>query len=306
MAFTPESSVALILVNWNGFSFTKACLESLQLVREPVFEIILVDNASHEPEGEQLKKLFPSLHLITNSENLGFAGGNNVGIRYALAQGFEQIMLLNNDTLVTPNFLKLLQSELHASGYGVVQPLICFAQDRNKIWSAGGRWNALFGRAITLGDRVSLPKYHTRDLELDWATGCCLLLTREVLLRSGLLSEPYFAYFEDVEWSLRIRKSGFKIGLVERALIYHEAGASSKKEHREGTLRPKVFYFLVRNQLFLLRQQRITLGYPYHLIRFTLWGAYFLIRGRFQKLNAVIQGLRDGLFTPLNPEKKWL
>lgn len=306
MASTPESTVAIILVNWNGSAYTKACLESLEKVKEPAFQVVLVDNASQEPEGEQLKALFPQLHLIANSENLGFTGGNNVGIRYALTQGFDQVLLLNNDTLVDPPFLKALQACLQKSGYGVAQPLICFAQDPKKLWSAGGKWNTLLGRAITLGDRVSLDNYAPKHLELDWATGCCMLISKEAILASGLLDEQYFAYFEDVEWSLRIRKSGFKIGLAENSIIYHEAGAASKKQHAEGTLSPKVFFFHVRNQLFLLRQQQIVLGYPYHLIRFALWGAYFLIRGRFQKLSAVFQGLRDGLLVPFNPDKKWL
>ena len=303
MASTPESSVAIILVNWNGFAYTKACLESLEKVKDPDFQVVLVDNASKESEGQRLKSLFPHLHLISNSENLGFTGGNNVGIRYALAQGFGQILLLNNDTLVDPYFLKPLQTELHASRYGVVQPLICFVQDPKKLWSAGGKWNALLGRAITLGDRVSLDNYAPKHLQLDWATGCCMLLSKEAILAAGLLDEHYFAYFEDVEWSLRIRKSGFKIGLAENSIIYHEAGAASKKTQEEGTLSPTVFYFHVRNQLFLLRQQQVILGFAYHLIRFSLWGIYFLVRGRFKKLRSVRRGLRDGLFLPLNPAK---
>ncbi|MDA0313858.1 MAG: glycosyltransferase family 2 protein [Bacteroidetes bacterium] len=306
MASTTEISVALILVNWNGYAYTKACLESLKEVKEPAFQVILVDNGSQETEGERLKALFPQVHLIVNQENLGFAGGNNVGIRYALEQGFEQVLLLNNDTSVKPSFLKELQSCLQQPGYGVAQPMILFAHDPHTLWSAGGRWNSLLGRAITLGNRVSFAEYRPQTKSLDWATGCCMLVSRKVLLQSGLLHESYFAYFEDVEWSLRIRKAGFTIGLAENAVIYHEAGAASKKQHAEGILSPRVFYLHVRNQLFLLRQHSVHLGYPYHLLRFLGWIAYFLIRGRFQKLSAVMQGLRDGLFVPLNTEKKWL
>jgi GT2 family glycosyltransferase len=306
MASTPEISVAIILVNWNGYAYTQACLESLEKVKEPAFQVVLVDNGSQNSEGEQLKARFPQVHLIANPDNLGFAGGNNVGIRYALEQGFEQVLLLNNDTTVTPSFLQELQACLDQSTCGVAQPLILFAHEPQTLWSAGGKWNSLLGRAITLGDRVTLEKYSVPAKTLDWATGCCMLVSRAALLEAGLLNEAYFAYFEDVEWSLRIRKAGFTIGLAENAIIYHEAGAASKKQHAEGTLSPKVFYFHVRNQLFLLRQHSIVLGYPYHLLRFLSWGAYFLIRGRFKKLSAVWQGIREGLFTPLNPEKKWL
>jgi GT2 family glycosyltransferase len=306
MASTPEISVAIILVNWNGYGYTKACLDSLEKVTEPAFQVILVDNGSQNSEGEQLKAQFPQVHLIANQDNLGFAGGNNVGIRYALEQGFEQVLLLNNDTTVAPSFLKELQTCLDQPGQGVTQPLILFAHDPQTLWSAGGKWNSLFGRAITLGDRAPFERYRVGTKTLDWATGCCMLVSRAALLEAGLLNEAYFAYFEDVEWSLRIRKAGFTIGLAENTIIYHEAGAASKKQHAEGTLSPRVFYFNVRNQLFLLRQHSILLGYPYHLLRFLSWAAYFLIRGRFQKLSAVFQGIQEGLFTPLNSEKKWL
>jgi len=303
MASIPELSVGIILVNWNGYAYTKACLESLVAVKEPSFQIILVDNASREQEGARLKQLFPHIHLIANTENLGFAGGNNVGIRYALAQGVDQVLLLNNDTLVEPSFLKALQAVLAQPGLGVAQPLILFAQEPTRIWSAGGKWNGLLGRAITLGDRVPRDNFRTFPSGLDWATGCCMLLSKEALTAAGLLGEQYFAYFEDVEWSLRLRKAGFGIGFAENAIVYHEAGASSKKKHAEGTLSPTVFYFHVRNQLFLLRQQQVVLGFPYHLLRFTFWAAYFLVRGRFQKLRSVLDGVRDGLFFPLNPTK---
>jgi GT2 family glycosyltransferase len=306
MASTPDIPVAIILVNWNGYAYTKACLASLEKVAQPAFQVILVDNGSQNSEGEQLKAQFPNVHLIANQDNLGFAGGNNVGIRYALEQGFEQVLLLNNDTTVTPSFLKELQICLDQPGQEVAQPLILFAHDPQTLWSAGGKWNSLFGRAITLGDRVPFEKYRVRAKTLDWATGCCILVSKEALLKAGLLNEAYFAYFEDVEWSLRICKAGFTIGLAENAIIYHEAGAASKKQHAEGILSPRVFYFNVRNQLFLLRQHSILLGYPYHLLRFLSWGAYFLVRGRFQKLSAVFQGIQEGLFTPLNPEEKWL
>ncbi len=305
MASTPEIPVAIILVNWNGYAYTKACIESLGEVKEPSFQIILVDNGSQEAEGERLKAHFPQIQLIVNQDNLGFAGGNNVGIRNALEKGFEQVLLLNNDTTVKPTFLKELQTCIQQSGCGVAQPMILFAHDPHTIWSAGGGWHSLFGRAITRGDRAPFEKYRPQTKTLDWATGCCMLVSRKALLEAGLLHEPYFAYFEDVEWSLRIRKAGFTIGLAENAIIYHEAGAASKKQHAEGTLSPRVFYFHVRNQFFLLRQHSILLGYPYHLLRFLGWGAYFLIRGRFQKLSAVLKGVREGLFTPLYPEKKW-
>ncbi|GAA0877272.1 glycosyltransferase family 2 protein [Algoriphagus jejuensis] len=310
MAIIPEASVAIILVNWNGLEFTRACLESLRRVDFPDFRVILVDNASQNQESGRLNREFPEIMLVENQENLGFAGGNNAGIRLALQQGFSHIMLLNNDTEVEPDFLGEMMIHFSRNpSLGVVQPLILFLNDRKKIWNAGGKWVAATGRAVTLGDREPLADFRVKDMKMDWATGCCMLISREALLKTGLLNEQYFAYFEDVDWSLRFRKAGFGIVLAERARIYHEAGASSKKAHAEGMLSPKVFYYHVRNQLFLLRGTlqgfHTLVGCSYHLSRFMLWMGYFLLRGRFQKMKAVANGIRDGLTTPLEPAPRW-
>lgn len=306
MAFIPEASVAIILINWNGLDFTKSCLESLRKVDFPEFKIILVDNASQNEEGKALKKLFPEIELIENFRNMGFAGGNNTGIRFALEQGYSHLMLLNNDTEVAPDFLgEMMRKFSQNPKTGVVQPLILFLNDPKKIWSAGGKWIKSLGRAITLGDRAPRANFRVKKTDLDWATGCCMLISREAILAAGLLNEQYFAYFEDVEWSLRFRNLGFGITLAEKAVIYHEAGASSKKTHPEGTLSPKVFYFHVRNQFLLLRGQQNFLGQIYHLGRFAAWMGYFLIRGRFQKLKSVAKGIKDGLSQPLQSPPKW-
>jgi GT2 family glycosyltransferase len=306
MAFIPDPSVAIILVNWNGFDFTRACLNSLRKIDFPDFKIILVDNASQNQEGKNLKKSFPEIELIENAKNLGFSGGNNSGIRYALEQGFSHIMLLNNDTEVEPDFLGEMMRKFHQNpSLGVVQPLILFLNDPKKIWSAGGKWVPSFGGAITLGDREPVADYRFKKTDLDWATGCCMLISREAILKTGLLNEQYFAYFEDVEWSLRFKKAGFEIALAEKAVIYHEAGASSKKTHAEGTLSPQVFYFNVRNQFLLLRSQNIPAGIVYHFFRFLAWAGYFLVRGRFKKMNSVLKGMRDGLSADLQTAPTW-
>ena len=311
MDSTAKSRVAIILVNWNGYDFTVACLNSLRNLDYPDFGIILVDNASDNQEGAILQKQFPEIELVQSQSNLGFAGGNNLGIRSALDLGFSHIMLLNNDTVVTPNFLDemLLVFEKYPS-VGVAQPLIYWMKDRNQIWSAGGKWNAWLGRAIT---RLELKKIKYAKIgfhKLDWATGCCMLISKEAILQAGLLNEQYFAYFEDVEWSLRFIEKGFEIALSPQAIIYHEAGASSKKSHSEGTLSPRVFYYHVRNQFFLIRTAVSLIHKPfafgYHLIRFGFWAAYFAVRGRFKKLKSVAKGIWDGFTLPVQSPEKWL
>ncbi len=304
MAFIPDPSVAIIVLNWNGYDYTYACLSSLQNIDYPNFNVILVDNASHNQEGVRLKADFPEVDLIINAQNLGFSGGNNVGIQSALDQGYDYIMLLNNDTEVERNFLtEMIHTMKGLPDTGIVQPLICFLDSRNQVWSAGGKWVSKLGRAVTMGDRKTLTHYPLKDKTLDWATGCCMLISQDAVVKTGLLNEKYFAYFEDVEWSLRFRKKGFKITLASKAKIYHAAGASSKKKHSEGTLSPRVFYFHVRNQLFLVRSDVPNFFKPmavlYHSARFFLWMLYFFLRGRFRKLSAVAKGFKDGIGTPL-------
>jgi GT2 family glycosyltransferase len=303
MAYTPE--IAVILVNWNGYSYTQACLTSLEQVTAPVFQVILVDNASTAREGLKLKEEFPHLHLIENTENGGFTGGNNVGLRYAIEQGFKQFLLLNNDTIVTPSFLREMETILAKHpGCGAVQPLIMFLHDPTKIWSAGGKWNSFLGYAKTLGDRAPISTFRMDSSNLDWVTGCCILLSKEALTAAGLLDEQYFAYHEDVEWSIRIRNAGYSLKLAPKAVIYHEAGAASKKKHAEGTLSATVFYYHVRNQFYLLRQLRLFAAIPYHGLRFMGWAVYFLLKGRRAKLAAVVRGSKEGLLRPLNPQIK--
>lgn len=310
MDSTLDVRVAIVLVNWNGLDFTKACLDSLRKVDFSDFRVFVVDNASQNKEGEVLKSAFPEIELIQSRKNRGFTGGNNLGIRAALDQGFGHVLLLNNDTLVEPDFLKKMMGTMQSDPkLGVVQPMICFLHDRGKIWSAGGKWNSLFCRAVTLGDRKILDGYEIKSTNLDWATGCSLLISKEALEAVGTLDDNFFAYFEDVDWSLRIRKAGFEIALCEFAKIYHEAGASSKKKGSEGTLSPRVFYFHVRNQFYLIRKHSGGASYflavIYHSFRFFAWMGYFCLRGRFKKLSAVFNGFRDGLTDTLLETKGW-
>ncbi|MDX5338871.1 MAG: glycosyltransferase family 2 protein [Cyclobacteriaceae bacterium] len=306
MVSTPDISVAIILVNWNGLDFTKACLESLRKVTFSHFKVVLVDNASENEEGALLKSAFPEIELIQNTQNLGFAGGNNVGIRWALAQGFSHVCLLNNDTEVEPDFLEELVIKFRqGKSTGIVQPMILFLHQAKEIWSAGGKWIPNLGRAITLGDREPLVNYRVKSSQIDWATGCCMLVSREAIQQSGLLNEQYFIYFEDVEWSLRIRSQGFGIELAPKSIVYHEAGAASKKSQAEGVLSPRVFYYHVRNQFFLLRQHRAYWGFGYHLARFFFWMLYFLGRRRFKKMKAVAKGIRDGFREKLQTHPVW-
>lgn len=301
MGLPQVSSVAVILVNWNGYPFTAKCLRTLAEVGYKNFSVIVVDNGSTDGSLKKLKTEFPNTVHLENKENLGFTGGNNTGISYALESGFDAILLLNNDTEVRPDFLEeLVDFQNQHPDAGMVQPLILFNQDRNVIWSAGGKFNKTLAISSTLTDRKAINDgFHPVGSELDWATGCCILIPAAVVREVGFLPESYFAYFEDVDWSLRVREKGYKIYLASQSVIFHEAGASSKKKHSEGTLSATVFYLHSRNQLFQLRRYvkfpASFVAWPFHLLKFLGWMSYFCLRGRFQKLKAVSRGILDGM-----------
>lgn len=295
-----ESSVAIIILNWNGYEHSRNCLDSLAKLNYSNYQVVLVDNASQDRSGVRLKEEFPWVVLLQNKQNLGFTGGNNVGISYALAQGYTYVMLLNNDTLVDPDFLAPMVNLLASdAAIAVVQPLILLLEDHKKIWSAGGEFQSWLGISKTKGDREDLASYTFSPEPLDWVTGCCMLLPSKVIQDLGPLQDSFFAYFEDVDWSLRIRKAGYKLLLSKESIIYHEGNASSKKHSKEGTLSPTVFYLHARNQLFLIRRHLsfpvILVAFAYHLSKYSAWIVYFCLRGRFQKAKAVIKGIKDGL-----------
>ncbi|WP_154852335.1 glycosyltransferase family 2 protein [Cyclobacterium xiamenense] len=300
-----HSSIAIVLLNWNGWAFTRPCLESLRLSGFAMEHIIVVDNGSEDGSADEIQRSFPTVQLIRNPINTGFTGGNNAGIQAASAQGYAFVLLLNNDTEVSAGFWKPLLEEMDRyPDTGAVQPLIYFLHDKTKIWNAGGRYLSWLGISQTSYSLPGKAPYST-----DWITGCAFLVRSAVLEEVGLLDERYFAYFEDVDWSLRIRKRGYRLKVVPESVIFHEAGAASKTKQpgKEGFLNPTIHYLNVRNQLFHLRKYGRHpvnwLSWPFHLIKFGLFMGYFTLRGRTAKRKAVLSGIIDGLKFSLNEAK---
>ena len=256
-----EIKVGIVIVNYNGKADTLACLHSLQKleIRNLKFEIIIVDNASIDDSVVAIKKQFPWVKVIENQENLGFVGGNNVGIKRVLQNGADYVLVLNNDTLVSKN---LLQELLRISGrdpkIGIIVPKIYFAsgyefhkeryssKDLGRIiWYAGGKidWRNMFG--VHLGvDEVDRGQFE-EEKEITFATGCCLLIKREVLTKIALFDEKFFLYGEDVDFSIRVVRAGFKIFYAPKAHLWHKnAGSSSAGSSLHD-------YYITRNRLLL-------------------------------------------------------
>ena len=305
MKLCDEPSVAIILVNWNGLEYTLACIHSLRSVTYKNLDIIVVDNGS-KPEQVIALREIKKIHLIENELNLGFTGGNNVGIQYAIEEGFELVMLLNNDTEVDPGFLEPLVQSVQSNEVAAVQPKI-YRIGSSFIWSLGGRFNKLLGKPITIGaGKNDIPGHEfSKSYCVDWITGCCLVARSSVFKDVGLLSNSYFALCEDVDWSLRAKNKGYVLKVVPNSIIYHHESASdkSKIKTKEGYRSPFRQYLNVRNHLYLVRKfvpwYFMLTAFAYFFIRYSVFIAYYIVTGRSQKRNMTIKGVFHGLFAKI-------
>ena len=301
--------LAIIIVNWNSYALTHDTLASVYQTTYKDFDIVLVDNASTDDSVLQLKQHHPEIILLQNEQNTGFTGGNNKGMQYALDHGYEYVLLLNNDVAVEKDFLEpLLQALEENENLGAVQPLIYFHHDRELVWNSGTRFNPWTGETKTksyqykdygqkLKSRASTSSYQ----KIDWITGCAFMVKTKALQKVGLLYEPFFIYYEDVDLSFRIQEAGYALGYVPSSVIYHIAGMSHKSSTKtsEGYISPKVHYLNARNHIWLLKKYTKLLYAPtviiYQSVYYLGVTAYFIVRGRWQKLKALYRGISEGL-----------
>jgi GT2 family glycosyltransferase len=295
-------SIAVIVVNWNSYKFTFECISSLKKCNYSNFKIILVDNGSKDFSIEQLRKDFKGLDIIKNKSNLGFTGGNNIAISKALKENFDYVMLLNNDTKVNSDFLSFLVERLeNENNLGAIQPLILQMDDKNKVWNAGGEFIKLFGLPKVIDKGKNIKSINPNKHYTEWISGCCIMLKSKVINEVGLLDNSFFAYFEDVDWSLRIKNDGYLLGIDNRSIIYHYESGSSKtsSKSREGFLNPVVHYYNFRNHIKLIKKHRnyfnITITIIFQVIKIISFSFYFIVRLRFNKLNKMWHGVIDGI-----------
>jgi len=297
-------SVAIIVVNWNSYPHTSGCLSSLRKVSYSNFKTIVVDNGSIDASDLKLEKEYPEIVLLRNSENKGFTGGNNRGIEYAIDQHYDYLMLLNNDTEVEPDFLDELVKVIDTDpSIGAVQPKFFFLNNKERIWNAGGTIIKSLGWVRTVGENRTAKEKYDQPKNTEWITGCCFMVRTEIVKKIGGLNDRFFLYYEDVEWSLRIRSLAYKLYYCPKSIIYHAAGGSSRNENvdQEGLVNPKVHYFATKNNILVLRKYTpwyfIPTVFLFQSGKYVSFIVYFIIRKRFQKIKCLYNGLNDGLFS---------
>ena len=297
-----KERVAIVIVNWNTYKLTRSCIVSLNKCVHKNFEIFLVDNNSSDESVKKLKKEFKDLHFILNNENTGFCKANNQAIEKILSENtFNFIMLLNSDTEVSPFFIKPLIDTFNSNEkIGAVQPLILNWSDKSTIWKYEGDINRTFG--ITSHRRKNKIFSDEKMISYtDWASGCCIFTTPSIFEEVGLFDEIFFAYYEDVDWSIRLKKQNYLIALSKLSEVYHHESGSSKslKKQNEGYLSPKSHYYNFRNHIIFLRKHKSdynSLGIIiFQLLKISQFSLYFILRLRKKKFINLWKGVYDGL-----------
>jgi GT2 family glycosyltransferase len=287
--------VAIIVLTMNNYDDTKECLVSLQKVRYPNFDVVVVDNGSVDDSYARLKREFPEVSMVASKENLGFAGGNNLGIEHALRCDPDYMVLLNNDTFVDPYFLNnLVQVAESDPRIGILGAKIFYASEPQKIWYAGGSVKYLRGLCLHLGqDRMDQDGEFSRVADTEFVTGCLMMVRSSILSKIGLLDDRLFLYWEDTDFSMRVQKAGFRCVFVPTAHAWHKISRTS------GERSPLTLYYTTRNHLIWVKGH---VPYPYKpialplaFVRKLLKAAGLTFQNRASAV-AVLTGIRDFVF----------
>lgn len=284
---------AIILVNYNSTNYTIDCIESIkQTIDYNELKIVIIDNKSNNNELEKLDSYCSTqnakdIFLIKNNENGGFASANNIGITFAIDNlKCDKVMLLNNDTIVKPDFHMLLCNKLN--DYQVVTPMVLFESEKDKIWSAGGYISSFKGIGVNRGFMDTADKYK-ENIECEFTPFCCVLFDARVFKKVGLLDDSYFMYFEDADYCMLLAKFGYKILYVADSIIYHKVSASS------GGLRSNFYLeWMTRNQLkFIKKFFNKWSTMVLFRVKIVIKKIYYFFHFNFEAIKSINRGIRE-------------
>ena len=270
-----------VVLNWNGLEDTLGCLESLGRLDFEGLSVLVVDNGSRISPRERLASEYPGAGLIENAENLGYSGGNNVGIRRAIDDGAEFVWVLNNDTVVDPSSLtELVAAAGRPPRAAAVGGKVLRAGPADRIWVTWGRVTWLQSLIGLVGEgKDDHPRYDV-ERQVRWIPGCSLLLRTEAIGELGGFDEDFFAYHEDVEWAERARRRGWELWYNGRACIRHAVHGSSGGPDSYTGFRK---YLSARNSMLFARRY----GRPWHWV---LMATAIVMTLPFQYLRRVLSG----------------
>lgn len=293
-------TVAVIVLTWNQRDFNVDCVDSLVKLEYPqeCLQIIVVDNGSEDTTVTDIRKRYPQVTILENGGNLGYAEGNNVGIRHALQGAAQYIMLLNNDTLVAPNMLAKLIAVADQQGeVGIVSPTIYYHSEPRRIWCAGAAIDWRHGNTARLQAEEIAHNISPYPQDVDFVSGCAICLKRQVVEDVGVLDRRFFMYYEETDWCIRAKKAGWRIMYVPDASVWHRTPLV------RGGSSPLTDYYMNRNALLFFARHsqgvnRITIT-MHLLVRQIGTLLAFTVKShagqRLPNRNARFMALRDAL-----------
>lgn len=247
---------AVVVLNWNGIRDTSDCLASLARLTTQPGKVIVVDNASQDGSEDALRTGFPWVQVVQAGRNLGYAGGNNLGIRTALDGGADLVWILNNDTIVSPSALeRLIERILADPTIAVCGSTLVYADQPQEVQAlAGASYNRWLGVATPIGaglELSALPPVAEVERQIDYVVGASALVTRRFVESAGLMDEGYFLFFEELDWVARL-PTGMRLGWAPDSVVRHRDGATIGRNRGSGDPMPKRLryeYFLVRSRM---------------------------------------------------------
>ena len=218
----------IILLNWNGKKDTLECLASLMAIESPKFQLLIVDNGSQDDSVTEIRKEYPNIPILETHENLGFAGGNNVGIEWVLSKGAEWILLLNNDTVVDPHFLEaFLKADKEKPNGKIFGAKIYNFKSPQEIDHLGGYWNPKVCEFFSHAQKKIDDGFSFEEMnEVDYVCGAALFMHASVPKTIGLLEPRFFLFWEETDFCMRAKRMGFEIWTAPKAKVWHKISAS--------------------------------------------------------------------------------
>jgi len=285
-------SVCTIILNYNNYSDTIETIESVLSLEYGANSVLLVDNSSDKTIVRNIRKRFPDLTIIENKKNLGYAGGNNIGIQKAVTDNADYIFLLNNDVKLEKGVLKKCVSAMEKSpGCGACQPLIITSGNEQKVWSAGTKLFFGYPRLFRKGTKVQKAGILTSPFGL---VGCAILFRRTAIQQTGLFDESLFLLHEETDWCIRAKKKNFSLLIVSDAIVYHKISTTI------GMFSKIYLYYIGRNWILVGKKNFSFFYYTYilateFLIRFPYYLYHVIKKGQIRMIKFYLKGISDGI-----------
>lgn len=280
--------VSIITVNYNGYDDTCALIESIPL-NDKSLEVIVVDNASRINEAEKISAKYPLVKTIRSEQNLGFAGGNNLGIKEASG---DYLFFINNDTYLKDFNISALIDKLNSSDeIGMVCPKIRFAWENNPIQFAGYTpLSRITLRNKAIGYNEQDKGQYNEDHTTPYAHGAAMMAKREAIEKVGVMPECYFLYYEELDWSMMFRRAGFQIWYEPACTVFHKESRST------GVNSPLKAYYITRNRLlFISRNEKSNIRFASYIYIIAVVALRdiikYLFKGQFRQINATVKGI---------------